>query len=62
MARDLVGSINGSDVRLRSNYGGQNGDSLSFTFTGKASGQEMSGELDMESTFGNVESDACLTS
>jgi L-seryl-tRNA(Ser) seleniumtransferase len=47
IARDLAGSINESDVRLRSNYGGQNGDSLSFTFTGKVAGQEMSGELDM---------------
>jgi L-seryl-tRNA(Ser) seleniumtransferase len=47
VARDLAGSINGSDVTLRSNYGGQTGDSLSFTFTGKLSGNEMSGDLDM---------------
>jgi L-seryl-tRNA(Ser) seleniumtransferase len=46
VARDVSGTINGSDVRLRSNYG-QGGDSLSFTFTGKASGDGMSGELDM---------------
>ena len=47
VARDLTGTINGSDVRLRSNLAGQTGDSLSFTFTGKASQDEMSGELDM---------------
>ena len=47
VARDVVGTISGSDVRLRSNYGGQSGDSLSFTFTGKASRDEMSGDLDM---------------
>ena len=35
VARDLSGTINGSDVSLRSNYGGQTGDALSFTFTGK---------------------------
>ena len=46
VARDVTGTINGSDVRLRSNYG-QGGDSLSFTFTGKASADGMSGELDM---------------
>ena len=47
VARDLAGTISGSDVRLRSNYGGQSGDSLSFAFTGKVSGDEMSGDLDM---------------
>jgi L-seryl-tRNA(Ser) seleniumtransferase len=47
VSRDLAGTISGSEVRLRSNYGGQTGDSLSFTFTGKASRDEMSGDLDM---------------
>jgi L-seryl-tRNA(Ser) seleniumtransferase len=47
VARDLTGSISGSDVRLRSNYSGQNGDALAFAFTGQVSGDEMSGELDM---------------
>ena len=49
VARDLAGTINGADVTLRSTYGGQTGDSLSFTFTGKLSlsGNEMSGDLDM---------------
>ena len=47
VSRDLTGTISGSDVRLRSSYGGQSGDSLSFTFTGKVSGEAMSGDLDM---------------
>jgi uncharacterized pyridoxal phosphate-dependent enzyme len=47
VARDLAGTISGSDVRVRSNYGGQTGDALSFTFTGTASGDAMSGDLDM---------------
>src|SRR5687768_1706021 len=47
VSRDLTGTISGSDVRLRSNLAGQTGDSLSFTFTGNASQDEMSGELDM---------------
>ena len=47
VSRDLAGTISGNDVRLRSNYSGQNGDALSFTFTGKVSGDDMSGELDM---------------
>jgi L-seryl-tRNA(Ser) seleniumtransferase len=47
VARDLAGTISGSDVRLRSNHGGQTGDALSFTFTGKVSGEDMSGDLDM---------------
>ena len=34
VSRDLTGTISGSDVRLRSNYGGS-GDSLPYTFTGK---------------------------
>jgi L-seryl-tRNA(Ser) seleniumtransferase len=47
VARDLTGTISGPEVRLRSNYGGQSGDSLSFAFTGKLSGDQLSGELDM---------------
>jgi L-seryl-tRNA(Ser) seleniumtransferase len=47
VSRDVAGTISGSEVRLRSNYGGQSGDSLSFTFTGKVSRDEMSGDLDM---------------
>ena len=47
VARDVTGTVSGNDVRLRSNYGGQTGDSLSFTFAGKASRDDMSGDLDM---------------
>ncbi len=47
VARDLAGTISGSEVRLRSSYGGQTGDSLSFAFTGKVSGDRMEGTLDM---------------
>jgi L-seryl-tRNA(Ser) seleniumtransferase len=47
IARDLTGRISGTDVRLRSSFSEQTGDALSFTFTGKLSGDEMSGELDM---------------
>ena len=46
VSRDLAGTISGSEVRLRSNYGG-GGDSLPYTFMGTASQEEMSGELDM---------------
>jgi uncharacterized pyridoxal phosphate-dependent enzyme len=46
VARDLAGSISGSDIRIRSNHGG-GGDSLPYTFTGKLNGVEMQGELDM---------------
>jgi len=45
--RDLAGTISGSDVRLRSNYGAQSGDALSFVFTGRVTGDQMAGDLDM---------------
>ena len=35
VARDLAGTIRRKRVRLRSSYGGQTGDSLSFAFTGR---------------------------
>jgi len=47
VARDLTGTINGRDVRIRSNYGGQTGDSLSFAFTGTLNGDQLAGDLDM---------------
>jgi L-seryl-tRNA(Ser) seleniumtransferase len=47
VSRDLTGTINGSDVRIRSSYGGQTGDSLSFSFAGNATGDRMEGTLDM---------------
>ena len=47
VARDLNGTVDGEGVTIRSNYGEQNGDSLSFTFTGKVAGDALSGALDM---------------
>ena len=47
VSRDLVGTIDGDNVRLRSAYGEQNGDSLSFSFSGKLAGEQMAGTLDM---------------
>jgi uncharacterized pyridoxal phosphate-dependent enzyme len=44
--RDLSGTIDGDAVRLRSALGG-GGDSVSYTFNGKVTGDEMSGTLDM---------------
>jgi hypothetical protein len=46
VSRDVTGTISGTDVRIRSNYGGT-GDSLPYTFAGKLNGAEMSGDLDM---------------
>ena len=47
VSRDLVGTIDGDKVRLRSAYGEEHGDALMFTFTGTVNGEAMSGELDM---------------
>jgi uncharacterized pyridoxal phosphate-dependent enzyme len=47
VSRDLSGTIHGDVVRLRSTYGEQHGDALSFSFTGKADADAMSGTLDM---------------
>jgi len=47
VSRDLSGSIDGDLVRMRSNYAEEHGDQLSFSFTGRVSGDEMSGLLDM---------------
>lgn len=47
VTRELAGTIDGSAVRLRSQYGEQNGDALSFAFTGTVAGDEMKGTLDM---------------
>jgi uncharacterized pyridoxal phosphate-dependent enzyme len=46
VTRDVSGTIDGDQVRIRSNHG-LNGDSLSFTFAGTVAGNEMSGTLDM---------------
>jgi L-seryl-tRNA(Ser) seleniumtransferase len=47
VSRDLSGSIDGEAVRLSSSYDEEHGDALSFTFTGKVTGDQMSGTLDM---------------
>jgi L-seryl-tRNA(Ser) seleniumtransferase len=47
ISRDLSGTIDGDTVRIRSFFSEQTGDSLSFTFSGKAAANEMSGALDM---------------
>jgi seryl-tRNA(Sec) selenium transferase len=47
MTRDLTGTIDGDNVRLRSAVGEQTGDSVNYTFTGTVTGDEMGGNLDM---------------
>jgi L-seryl-tRNA(Ser) seleniumtransferase len=48
VARDLVGSIDGDAVQLRSSLAEREiGSALSFTFTGKVAGDTMAGDLDM---------------
>lgn len=47
ITRDLSGTIDGDSVRLRSGFGEEHGDSINFTFTGKVTGDTMSGALDM---------------
>jgi L-seryl-tRNA(Ser) seleniumtransferase len=48
MKRDLAGTVNGDMVTLRSNLPEREiGNALSFTFSGKITGDTMSGELDM---------------
>jgi len=52
VTRDLTGSIDGDEVRLRSNVGEAGGDAFSFTFTGKLAGDQLSGTLDMAEYLG----------
>jgi L-seryl-tRNA(Ser) seleniumtransferase len=47
VSRDLAGTIDGDAVLIRSHYPESHGDALHFTFTGRVSGDEMTGELDM---------------
>jgi seryl-tRNA(Sec) selenium transferase len=47
VSRDLSGTIEGDTVRIRSAYGEENGDALTFSFSGKVAGDEMAGALDM---------------
>jgi L-seryl-tRNA(Ser) seleniumtransferase len=45
--REISGTLNGDTVQIRSAYGEQHGDSVNLTFSGKVTGNEMSGTLDM---------------
>lgn len=47
VTRELTGTISDDQVRLRSVYGEEHGDSLDFTYTGTVTGDSMSGALDM---------------
>jgi L-seryl-tRNA(Ser) seleniumtransferase len=47
VTRDVTGTIDGDTVRLRSALTEQTGDAVSYTFTGKVTGDEMAGTLDM---------------
>jgi L-seryl-tRNA(Ser) seleniumtransferase len=47
LTRDVVGTIDGSTVKLRSAVGEEGGDALNYSFTGTLAGDEMSGSLDM---------------
>ncbi len=47
LARDIAGTINGDAVTLQSNVTERHGDALRYHFTGKVSGDTMSGTLDM---------------
>ena len=45
--REITGTIDGDAIRIRSAYGEQHGDSINLTFSGKVTGDQMSGALDM---------------
>ncbi len=47
ISRDLRGKIDGATVRIRSDYAESHGDAINFTFTGRVSGDEMAGDLEM---------------
>jgi L-seryl-tRNA(Ser) seleniumtransferase len=47
ITRDVAGTIDGDTVQLRSAFGEAHGDAITFVFTGKVAGNEMSGALDM---------------
>jgi hypothetical protein len=47
VTRDLVGTIEGDAVNLRSNYAESHGDALNYSFSGKVTGDEMAGTLEM---------------
>lgn len=47
MTREISGTLNGDTVQIRSVYGEQHGDSVNLTFSGRVTGSEMTGTLDM---------------
>jgi L-seryl-tRNA(Ser) seleniumtransferase len=47
LARDLSGTMSGDEVRFSSVQTERHGDALSYRFSGKISGEGMSGDLDM---------------
>jgi uncharacterized pyridoxal phosphate-dependent enzyme len=47
ISRAVSGTIEGDTVRIRSFYGEEHGDALSFTFSGKTAGEGLEGTLDM---------------
>ena len=47
MTREISGTIDGDNVRIRSAYGEQHGDSVNLTFSGKVTGDQMAGTVDM---------------
>ena len=47
VARDIAGTISGDLVALASNVTERHGDALTYRFTGKVSGEAMSGTIDM---------------
>jgi uncharacterized pyridoxal phosphate-dependent enzyme len=47
MTREISGSVDGENVRVRSAFGEQHGDSINMTFSGKVTGDQMAGTVDM---------------
>lgn len=47
VTRKATGSVSGKEVTVRTNYGEEHGDSLSYTFTGTVDGDRISGKLDL---------------
>jgi uncharacterized pyridoxal phosphate-dependent enzyme len=47
VTRDVTGTIEGDAVRIRSAFGEEHGDAISLLFTGKVSGNDLAGTLDM---------------
>jgi uncharacterized pyridoxal phosphate-dependent enzyme len=47
MTREITGTVDGDAVRIRSAYGEQHGDSVNLTFSGKVTGEQIAGTVDM---------------